>query len=301
MATSKTKPTPSFLTRGTIPTSLIELVLEGLPSDHTRRAYRKAYVDLQAFSAGQEITLVLLLKWRTAMATTLSSSTVNVRISAVRKLIEEARRKKLITADETLDLLDLRGLPNRGTRIGNWLTLSQRDQLLAVPGRKSNRGIRNYCILAILAGCALRVDELAGVDVDVIQKRDGRWVFKDLIGKGGRVRTVAIPPRTKAAIDAWLKASEIKEGRLIRQLTLSPKGLSTQAIWDIVHRAAASIGIEKFGPHDLRRTCARLCWEAKRDLVAIQDLLGHADPNTTRRYLGNVQDLRNAVNDNIGM
>jgi integrase len=48
-------------------------------------------------------------------------------------------------------------------------------------------------ILSLLVGCALRRHELAGLDVDGIQMREGRWVLADLRGKGGRVRTVAIP------------------------------------------------------------------------------------------------------------
>ncbi len=56
-------------------------------------------------------------------------------------------------------------------------------------------------ILALLLGCALRRQELASLDVDGIQMREGRWVLPDLRGKGGRVRTVAIPIWVKHGID----------------------------------------------------------------------------------------------------
>jgi len=54
-------------------------------------------------------------------------------------------------------------------------------------------------------------------------------------------------------------------------------------------------------PHDLRRTCARLCHLAGGELEQIQFLLGHASVQTTERYLGCKQKLSQAVNDNIGL
>jgi integrase len=51
----------------------------------------------------------------------------------------------------------------------------------------------------------------------------------------------------------------------------------------------------------LRRTCARLCHLAGGELEQIQFLLGHASVETTERYLGCKQKLRNAVNDQLGL
>jgi integrase len=49
-----------------------------------------------------------------------------------------------------------------------------------------------------------------------------------------------------------------------------------------------------------RRTYARLCHEAVGEVEQIQFLLGHVSVQTTERYLGRKQPLRNAVNDKIG-
>ena len=65
--------------------------------------------------------------------------------------------------------------------------------------------------------------------------------------------------------------------------------------------AAARAGIEKLAPHDLRRTCARLCHLAGGELEQIQFLLGHVSVQTTERYLGCKQRLRCAVNDRLGI
>ncbi len=299
MAAPRSKPATGLLTRGTIPTSLVDSVLASLTSPNTRESYAKGIADVYAFAAGRKVTLGLLYDWRLAMSEKLSAATVNVRLTAVRKLVREAKRVGFIDDREANELLEIEGLPFRGTRVGNWLTLPQLRRLLSVPSRKDLRGLRNGCILSVLAGCALRLDELAMLEVENIQQRDGRWVIANLMGKGGRVRTVAVPAWAKQAIDAWTKAAKITEGRLIRQLTLKPEGLSTFAIREIVQKAAEKIGAKNFGPHDLRRTCARLCREAGGDIEQIQAMLGHASINTTQRYLGTVQDLRNAVNDRI--
>ena len=60
--------------------------------------------------------------------------------------------------------------------------------------------------------------ELAGLTVEHIQQRDGRWVLADLVGKGGRVRTVAVPAWVKVTIDQWAEAAGIESGRLWRSI-----------------------------------------------------------------------------------
>lgn len=78
-------------------------------------------------------------------------------------------------------------------------------------------------------------------------------------------------------------------------------GMTAKVLWDVVRAAAAAAGIDKLAPHDLRRTCARLCHLAGGELDQIQFLLGHASIQTTERYLGCKQKLRCAVNDRLGI
>jgi integrase len=77
--------------------------------------------------------------------------------------------------------------------------------------------------------------------------------------------------------------------------------MSPKVLWDVVRAAAARAGIDKLAPHDLRRTCARLCHLAGGELDQIQFLLGHVSIQTTERYLGCKQKLRTAVNDRLGI
>jgi integrase len=160
-------------------------------------------------------------------------------------------------------------------------------------------------ILALLVGCALRRHELANLYIEEIQLRENRWVIADLRGKGGRVRTVAIPVWVKQGVNAWTTAAGIEEGKLLRPVLKAGKvvgeSLSDWAVWSVVEQSAREIGIERFGAHDLRRTCAKLCRKNGGDLEQIKFLLGHSSIQTTERYLGSEQEIAVAVNDNLGL
>jgi site-specific recombinase XerD len=78
-------------------------------------------------------------------------------------------------------------------------------------------------------------------------------------------------------------------------------GLTEKTVWHVVREHARKAGIERLAPHDLRRTCARLCHSAGGELEQIQFLLGHVSIQTTERYLGCKQRIHAAVNDCIGI
>jgi integrase len=287
---------------------LREMVLNSVVSGHSKRNYAKALDEVYALceERKQPLSRALLMEYRAAMLEKgLSASTVNVRLSAVRKLVGEAQRNGIIGAEEAANLAGVPNLTQKGTRVGNWLTRDQAKELLTVPDRSKIKGKRDYVILALLLGCALRRQELASLDIEAIQMREGRWVLPDLRGKGGRVRTVAIPVWVKQGINAWMVAAKIEDGRLLRPLSKSGKligdELGAWAVWSVVEQAAKQIGIERFGAHDLRRTCAKLCRKNGGDLEQIKFLLGHSSIQTTERYLGSEQDLAVAVNDNLGL
>jgi Phage integrase, N-terminal SAM-like domain len=71
------------------------MVLDSVASPHSKRNYAKALDDLFGFCASRPLSRELLLEWRSTMES-LSPSTINVRLSAVRKLVGEARRNNLI-------------------------------------------------------------------------------------------------------------------------------------------------------------------------------------------------------------
>ncbi len=130
-------------------------------------------------------------------------------------------------------------------------------------------------------------------------------MYRYLIGKHGRVRTAPMPAWVKVAIDAWTLASGPAQGHVFRPVgrggTVAGERLGEKVVWQMLRRYAAEVGVPGIAPHDLRRTCAKLCRAAGGELEQMQLLLGHASVQTTERYLGTKQDLAHAPNDAIRM
>src|SRR5208282_4024146 len=160
-------------------------------------------------------------------------------------------------------------------------------------------------MLALLIGCGLRRAELVGLGTEDFQVREEHWVIADLIGKGKHIRTVPIPTWTKRAVDEWMRAAGINSGAIFRRVSRLGRiwgaGITPKAIWHIVKAAAKRADIKNLAPHDLRRTCARLCHLAGGELEQIQFLLGHASVQTTEHYLGCKQNLGHPVNDRFAL
>jgi integrase len=116
-------------------------------------------------------------------------------------------------------------------------------------------------VLAILLGAGLRRAELASLDFEHIQERDGRWVIVDLAGKQGRIRSVPIPLWAHAAVSRWKDVAGISEGAVFRSVTrhgrLTPRPISPQGVFMIVKTYADQLHAV-VRPHDLRRSFARL-------------------------------------------
>lgn len=134
-----------------------------------------------------------------------------------------------------------------------------------------------------------------------VQMRQGHWAVVDLVGKGGHIRTVPIPIWVKAALDEWTRAAGVTEERIFRAAARTDKlwgdGISQNVVWYVVKGCCEKAGLEHIAPHDLRRTCAKLCHTSGGEIEQIQFLLGHASVQTTERYLGCKQNLGHPVND----
>ncbi len=84
---------------------------------------------------------------------------------APRRSTSVSRRCGILGAEEAANLIEVANILGEGTCLGNWLTREQANELLAAPDRSTIRGKRDYAILALLVGCALRHQELANLDV----------------------------------------------------------------------------------------------------------------------------------------
>jgi len=99
--------------------------------------------------------------------------------------------------------------------------------------------------------------------------------------------------------------SAIRDGRIFRAVSRMGKvwgeGISQNVVWYVVKACCEKAGLERIAPHDLRRTCAKLCHASGGELEQIQFLLGHASVQTTGRYLGCKQNLGHPVNDRFNL
>ena len=242
--------------------------------------------------------------WRVALeARGLGAISINVRITAARKLAVEAADNGLLSPELAAGIMRVKGVRAKGVRVGNWLSVRQAQTLLNAPDITTKKGLRDRAIVAVLLGCGLRRSEVASLSFKHIQQRDSRWCVVDLVGKHGRVRTVPMPTWVKVAIDAWTSAAGIADRKVFRPVNRADQvqdtGLSEKVVWQLLQPYATAAGVPGIAPHDLRRSFAKMCRSAGGELEQIQLLLGHASVQTTERYLGTKQDLVHAPNDGI--
>ncbi len=284
-------------------------VLNSLTSRSGQRSYDHAitdFVDWYCSEPRLAFNRTVVLRYRIYLEQKhYAPTTINLRLAAVRRVAYEAADSGLLSPELAAGIRRVKGVRRIGVRVGNWLTAEQGKRLLAAAESYSLRGKRNHAILAMLIGCGLRRGELLALRVDAIQSREEHWVIADLLGKAGHIRTIPIPTWVKVAVDAWKEAGGITEGTLFRSINKAGKvwgtGMTPKVLWEVVREGASRAGIEKLAPHDLRRTCARLCHLAGGELDQIQFLLGHVSIQTTERYLGCKQKLHDAVNDRMGI
>jgi len=292
--------------------ALVALVLDGLDSPHSKRAYRRALLDFLDWHATQgrpPLSKALVQSYKTKLADDgLAPSTVNLRLSAIRKLAAEAADNALVDPTLAEGVGRVKGVRSAGTRTGNWLSREQAQELLHAPDVTTLKGLRDRAILAVLLGCGLRRSEVAALTFEHIQQRDGRWAIVDLTGKGNRTRTIPMPSWAKAAIDEWAAAAAIHDGHVFRALRRgdhldqeNDDGITPQTVADTVRLYGRELGHNRLAAHDLRRTFAKLAHNGDADLAQIGLSLGHASIRTTERYLGLEQDLTDAPCDHIGL
>jgi len=153
---------------------------------------------------------------------------------------------------------------------------------------------RNRAMLIVGIGMALRASELVGLNVgDVIDTNGNVKAYVTIRGetaKFGKVRTVRIGEGLQKRIAEYIDW-KTEHGEAINPdapLFVSQRNghLTRQGLFDLVERIFERAGIDQ-SPHSLRKTGATLYYiESGYDLIATQQFLGHADPSTTRRYIG---------------
>ena len=290
-------------------TRAIRMVLDGLPSEHSRRAYERALSDFFLWHRGvgrPQLSKAVVQRYAAELREAgMAPSSVNQRLSAIRKLATEAADNGVLDPQIANGIRAVKGARREGRRTGNWLTREEAQGWLGAPDTHTMRGRRDRALLAVLIGGGLRRSEAASLTFEHVQQRDGRWVLVDLVGKRDKVRSVPMPNWAKVAIDEWSRASGVSAGLVFRAINRGGRvvgdGITPQAIYNIIVGYAGELKKKGVAPHDLRRTFAKLAHKGGAAIDQIQLSLGHESIQTTEEYLGVEQDLTDAPCDHLGL
>ena len=195
-------------------------VLNSLGSPGSRRVYEFAlnqFISWYCSEPRLAFNRIVVTRYRMYLESRgLAANTINQQLAAVRRLAHEAADAGLLSPELAAGISRVKGVKQLGFRAGNWLSADECAAVLRNAYGSSLRAKRDYAMLAILFGCGLRRSELVGPELDDIQMRQGHWAIVDLIGKGGHIRTVPVPVWAKVALNGWIAAAGITEGKIFR-------------------------------------------------------------------------------------
>src|SRR5271169_3537947 len=160
------------------------LVLDSVSSPITKRVYNLGldeFFDWFGREPRPGFAKAAVAAWRVALeARGLGAVSINVRITAVRKLAVEAADNGLLAPELANGITRVKGVASKGIRLGNWLSVKQAQTLLNAPDVGTTKGLRDRAILAVLLGCGLRRSEVAALTMGHVQQRDWRWCIVDV-------------------------------------------------------------------------------------------------------------------------
>jgi integrase/recombinase XerC len=158
--------------------------------------------------------------------------------------------------------------------------------------------LRDRAILRVLYTTAIRRDEAVRLNREDVG--DGRASQALITGKGGRERVIFFDQPTMTAIRRYLEARADRHrplfirhdvGRGAPGLRGEHWRLSGDTIYSLVKRIGAAVG-SRATPHSFRHDRASLLLNRGADLSEVQDILGHASPETTKRIYAHYETSR---------
>lgn len=258
------------------------LEIEKGVSPHTLRAYRK---DLEAFSSHvkSKVEDIGLNDIRGFVAEEINSghkkTTAGRRLAAVRSFLKFLYREGYIKSNPA----KLVPTPKLPKMLPKFLSVDDVFSLVEKPEGIGFLPARDRAILELLYSSGLRVSELAGLNAEDINVREGLVKVK---GKGKKERIVPVGTKAVEAIKTYFIERVLlkkKDGAFF--LNRNGARLTDRSIRRIVIKYAKAIGVNsRIGPHTLRHTFASHLLQGGADLRVIQELLGHSSLSTTQKY-----------------
>ena len=258
----------------------------------TAKSYRSDLLNLVDFMAEsnlgrlEDLDLELLRDWLwTGSTGGLAKSTLARRTAAVRSFTSWARRSHLIEQDPGLRLKT----PKTDQHLPRVLSRGQIEELLSGLGRLAETGdpiaVRNLAIVELLYASALRVAELAALDLSDF---DFDRMTVRVTGKGSKQRVVPFGVPARRAIENYLTAARPSLAAVGGEAVfLGTRGqrIGTRSVYQVIAELLVELpGSGPNGPHALRHTAATHLLDGGADLRAVQELLGHSSLGTTQIY-----------------
>ena len=210
----------------------------------------------------------------------LSSSTINTRISALKSYYKFLMQRRYVEVNP-VEYVECPKVKNKEK-----IPLTG-EQVRAMIAKTSN--VRMEAFIMALATTGMRIAELASVTIDDYNNRVGNTII--ITGKGDKERRVTFPDEAIACIDKyiWTERSvhAAKTGTNLLFVSNQGTALAAGNMGEQLKKIAKEAGIpqwDKVCNHLLRTTCATLALRNGVELPTIQKMLGHSDINTTTRY-----------------
>jgi integrase/recombinase XerC len=210
--------------------------------------------------------------------------------SAARKLAAARTFFAFLQKDERIEASPGRAVrgPKLDKRLPGHLSRGDVDDVFAAAERGAAEntlaGTRTLLVLELLYGSGLRLSELHGLDVGVIDER-ARQVR--VLGKGRKERIVPVTEAALTALHRYEPRREEVTDRTSGPLLVNARGgrLSKRSIQEAVRRSfGAAAGARGLSAHALRHSFATHLLEGGADLLAVKELLGHVSLSTTQVY-----------------
>jgi site-specific recombinase XerD len=166
---------------------------------------------------------------------------------------------------------------------------------------------RDLAVVATFCVTGIREAEAVGLDMGSLSGEPGARRL-EVVGKGGKARPIPIDPVLDTVLSAYQKeraarfpGHDLDHPGTALFVDVRGRRLSVDQVRYLVDRLYVRAGIRAQVPagalvHALRHTFATAALEAGADVVELQELLGHASLETTRRYLSATgQGLRHVI------
>ncbi len=212
----------------------------------------------------------------------LAPSSIGRNISAIRTYFTFLVSESRVVSDPSERIAP----PKGWRRLPEVLTVAEIEALLEAPDLSHPLAWRDRALLEFAYASGVRVSELIGLELRHLFLQEE---FATVFGKGSKERLVPVGRRAIGALAIYLRETRprLERGKGQGRVFLNARGgpLSRMGVWKILRAHVDAAGIQKkVSPHTLRHTFATHLLEGGADLVAVQELLGHADIATTQIY-----------------